>query len=135
MDDADFTLQIQNLPKMDLIEIDKRVLPDLDVELRTLDQSEERYGEPATLMAIIAVGTIALPALLLWLAGKRKKITVEDIQSATLPDGTKVKRVVRLKIGESGPPDPAVIEQLRKLPVLDPHALAKALASLTGSDS
>ena len=131
MSDREFALVVENLGKVDLLDLESS-LPGIESRLHIVDESEHRYGEPGTILAIMALGAIALPPVLLWLARHRQGITVSEESTTTLPGGTTVQKVVRISVTRSGPPSAEQLAELRKFPGVDPSQLAKAFGIALG---
>lgn len=130
----DFALIVENLGKVDLLDMEATVA-DAKPTLHVIDEREGRYGEPGTIIVIMLVGSLALPPVLLWLARHRKGFKYTEQNEVTLPNGTKVKSLVKVSATESGPPSPAVLQQLRKFPGVDPTKLSEAYAQSTSGDT
>jgi hypothetical protein len=114
MDHEEFALIVENLEKVELLDLETTLAP-AKPTLYVLNESERRYGEPGTIMIIMLAGSLALPAVLLWLARHRKGFDYSEKKNVTLPDGTEVTSLVKLRATESGPPSPAAIQQLKGL--------------------
>ena len=126
MESSDVAVQVEGLGKIDLLELET-AFPSSGVKLHALDAREHVYGEPGTVLALIAAGGLVLPPLLLWLAQRRWGFTLKEDETVTLPDGTRVERRVRVIIRKSAPPSAEEIEALTKLNSVDLKAVAKTL--------
>ena len=126
MKPGNVAVQVEGLGKIDLLELETS-LPSSAVKLHALDASEHAYGEPGTILAIVAAGSVLLPPLLLWLAKHRWGFTLVEDETVTLPDGTKVERRVRVTVRKSAPPTAEEIHALRKLSSVDLDAVIKQL--------
>src|SRR5262245_34264714 len=131
MTDENYALEIQQLEKMDLLELEDE-LSDIKFDLHVVDENEQQYGEPGTVIGIALAGALALPPLLLWLARHRRKFEIIEQESSELPGGVKVTRRIVVRVNESGSPSPEVLEQVRKLPVMDPTKLSEILDKFKG---
>lgn len=120
----EFAVILENCDKLDLLDIEAD-LAGFNPKLHVLDESEHRYGEPATLI-LIAVGSLVLPPLLLWLANHKKGFKLSEQKEITLPDGTKVKSSLKVSVTESMAPSAEEIRALSKFPGVDPSKIAAA---------
>jgi hypothetical protein len=126
MDLENMSLQLEGLGKLDLLQI-QSAFP-AETRLETLDEREEAFGEPGTVIALIAAANLMLPALMLWLARKRWAFQSIKESKVTLPDGTQIESRVRLKLHKSGPPS---AEQLKELAEMTDVDLSDAIEALS----
>lgn len=108
-----YAVIVGGLDKVDLLALESEVT-ETKLELRVLDEDEHKYGEPGTIIAIAAIGSVALPLILVWLARKEIRIEVTMQEEVELSDGTKVKRALTVTASGSGPPSPETLEKLAK---------------------
>jgi hypothetical protein len=99
--EAPLTITLDGLTDLDASEL-KTELKKAGIDLATLDLKKNvgavggaRKGEPATIMAIIALSSIAMTAISIYLAKKRSHETREESITITLPDGTKFQHRIR----------------------------------------
>lgn len=114
-----FVLVVEGLDKIDALELVDE-LGEEDFNPATLSDDDQRLGEPGTIAIIGAVGAVALPPLMLWLAKRKKWFCFSEVHEVTLPDGTKVKRAAKMSIGATEPPSASEL---------------KALAGMTGTSA
>lgn len=117
-----YAVIVGGLDKVDLLALESEVT-ETKLELRVLDEDEHKYGEPGTIIAIAAIGSVALPLILVWLARKKIRIDVTMQKEVELPDGTKVKQALTVTASGSGPPSPETLEKLAKFKVLSLNQL------------
>lgn len=120
----EFAVILENCDKLDLLDIEAD-LAGFNPKLHVLDENEHRYGEPGTLI-LIAVGSLVLPPLLLWLANHRKGFKLSEQKEITLPDGTIVKSSLKISVTESMAPSAEQIRALSKFPGVDASKIAAA---------
>lgn len=114
MSSDDYAVIVQGLDKLDFLELEREITP-TTLELKVVDEDEQKYGEPATIIAIAVIGNLVLPPLLAWLARHRRGITVTQNEDVELPDGTKLRRALTVTATESGPPSPETLDALAKM--------------------
>lgn len=115
----EFVLLLENFDKLELLEIESAVA-EADPQLHVVDEDEQRFGEPGTLMMIALVGTVALPPVLVWLASHRYGFRIEEKHELTLPDGSKAKSSVKISLSKSAPPSAEQLSALSKFRGVDP---------------
>ena len=54
-----------------------------------------RKGEPATLFAIVALSSVAMTAISIYLAKRRSHVSKSESLTITLPDGTKIEHKIQ----------------------------------------
>jgi hypothetical protein len=129
----EFAIVVDNCGKLDLLEIE-RELSRFNPKLHVIDQNEQRYGEPGTILLVALIGSLALPPLLLWLAKHKKGFKISEKEKRTLPDGTEVESSRTISVIDSAPPSAQQLRELWRFPGVDPAEIAKAYnIDLTGS--
>lgn len=113
MTSDNYSVIIEGLDKVEYLALEDE-LTQTNLDLRVIDEDEQKYGEPGTIIAIAAIGTLVLPPLLVWLARHRRKFTVTEQEERELQDGTRITRTLTITATESGPPSAETLEKLAK---------------------
>ncbi|WP_299326420.1 hypothetical protein [Parasphingopyxis sp.] len=127
MEDNSYALIVEGLDRIDALELVEGLGED-HFAAETLGDDDQRLGEPGTIAIIAAIGTVAMPPLLVWLARRKKWFRSSDVQEVTLPDGTTFRRVVKISVGAAKPPSAAELNELAGMTGTSASDLAKLLA-------
>jgi len=121
------TIELRGLSLLDKAELRSCIREDASVVFQESSVPEHRYGEPATVAAIVAVSIPAIQGIIAWLMKSRHHGEIEREVTYTSPSGETRTTRIRVKFDSSEPPDKAVLEQIGALGV-DPGVLKEVAA-------
>lgn len=95
------TITLEGLTPLDADEL-KQELTKAGVDPAALELKKNvgavggaRKGEPATLFAIVALSSVAMTAISIYLAKRRSHVSKSESLTITLPDGTKIEHKIQ----------------------------------------
>ncbi len=104
-------LRFHGLTELDVIRLENS----LDTSLLQFEEQSlegDRYGELATITAIIIVSVAALKALSAWLVKNRQATHIERTLEKVYVDGTRETVTIKIDLSKSTVPEAELVKQL-----------------------
>ena len=121
------TIELRGLSPLDRAELRNCIRNDASLVFQESSVPENRYGEPVTVVAIVAVSIPAIQGIIAWLMKSRHHGEIDREVTYTSPNGETRSTRIRVKVDSSEAPDRAVLEQIGALGV-DPDVLKEVAA-------
>ena len=103
-------IRIPELTKLEAHELSEELSD--HVRFETQSMTTDRAGEPATLVAVVALSALAIKGISLWLLKRRSEGQVETIVELTRSDGSVERRTIRANFSSSDTPESAVVKEV-----------------------
>lgn len=108
--ESEDVLRVLDLTKLDIHELRHEMGDVFRVESEPL--TADKAGEPATLIAVVALSALAIKGITLWLMKRRSKGEVEFSFEIQRKNGMVEKRTARIVFSSSSPPAASIVEQV-----------------------
>jgi hypothetical protein len=125
--DQPTALLVHGLDKIDRRTFEKQLAGDVRFEKEAL--TSDKAGEPATIVAIVALTALGIRALAGWLMKERNRGRTEVVIETEYPNGRRTKTTVKVDTFSSKAPPAEVIAQLGETLQLDPEVIAQLVTA------